>query len=408
MEKLLTFLHNIPEYKTLLNAVQQGECAAVTGIGQINRSHILASLHRDTTNPTVIICQDDLAAKRLQEELKAFIGESFPILPSRDLTLYDAAVVSRGWEQKRLRQLYDLVTGRTQVQILSWDSLCQRTMPPSVLLGAAFRLTVGQSYVLEDLLARLTSAGYSRCPMVEGPGQFALRGGILDVYSPAEDAPFRAEFFGDELDTMGYFDPDTQRRTENAEEVTVLPVGETQPMLHPEGIEGLCKDLSSMIARQRRRKSPNEALITTLEKDSAKYENNISNPASDRYMALIYPENATAMDYIPKSATLVLCDQSNLRRASKTKIEEMGLQLDSLLQAGLVAGELCDYVCQWEDFCEHLTDFTTVYMDTFGVTTYPEEQPPKHLLIMGAKQLPSYGGRLETAANDLAHYQKMD
>ena len=408
MEKLLAVLQSIPEYKTLLQAVQQGECAAVTGIGQINRSHIIASLHLDTTNPLVIICQDDLAAKRLQEELKSFLGEQFPILPSRDLTLYDAAVVSRGWEQKRLRQFYDLTTGRTKIQIFSWDSLCQRTMPPSALMRAAFRLIVGQSYSIEDLTARLVNAGYTRCAMVEGPGQFALRGGILDVYSPAEDAPFRADFFGDELDAMGYFDPETQRRTENVEEVTILPVGETQPTLHPDGIDGLCKDLTSLIVRQRRRKNPNEALIATLEKDIAKYENNRSNPASDRYMALIYPENTTALDYIPKAATVILCDQSNLRRASKDKIEEVGLQLDSLLLSGLVAGELCDYVCQWEDFCEHLADLNTVYMDTFGVTSYPEEQPPKHLLPMIAKQLPSYGGSLETAANDLAHYQKME
>ncbi|MBO5316961.1 MAG: transcription-repair coupling factor [Oscillospiraceae bacterium] len=408
MEKLLAVLRNIPEYNTLVKALQQQESAAVTGIGLINRSHILSALHRDTDKTLVIVCQDHLSAKRLQEELNAFMGTTAPILPSRDLTLYDAAVVSRGWEQKRLRQLYDLATGKNRLQILSWEALCQRTMPSSVLLDATFCLSVGQCYVLEDLLSKLTGAGYTRCAMVEGPGQFALRGGILDVYSPGEDAPFRAEFFGDELDTMGYFDPDTQRRTENVDEVTVLPVAETQPTLHPKGIEGLCSDISSLIARQRRRKAPNEALIATLEKDISKYQNNISNPASDRYMALIYPENATAMDYIPKDAVIVLCEQSNLRRAAKSKVEETGLQLDSLLQSGLVSGELCDYVCQWEDFCQHLQNHTTVYMDTFGVTTYPEEQPPKHLLPMIAKQLPSYGGSLETAASDLAHYQKMD
>jgi transcription-repair coupling factor (superfamily II helicase) len=91
--------------------------------------------------------------------------------------------------------------------------------------------------------------------MVEGPGQFALRGGILDIYSPAADQPIRAEFFGDELDTMGYFDPDTQRRTENIESVVILPVGETQPRLHPAGLDGLCDDIRYLITRQKRRKN---------------------------------------------------------------------------------------------------------------------------------------------------------
>ena len=240
-----------------------------------------------------------MAAKRLQEELKAFLKETVPVLPSRELTLYDSAVVSRGWEQKRLRQLYDLACGNTPIQIFSWEALCQRTMPPKVLLDAAFRLETGKGYQLDDLLNRLTASGYSRGGMVEGPGQFAVRGGILDIFSPAADMPVRAELFGDELDTMGYFDPDSQRRTENVDSVTILPVGETQPRLHRSGLSGLCDDLNRMIARQKRRKNPNEDLMKTQTRDLETYEIGPSIPASDRYMAPIFEEVATAMDYIP-------------------------------------------------------------------------------------------------------------
>ena len=408
MDKLLHVLNTIPEYTAMLQALEQRESAAVTGLGQINRSHFIAGLHRNTDRPLVIICQDDIAAKRMQEELKAFLDETAPILPSRELTLYDTAVVSRAWEQKRLRQFYDLSRGGTKLQIFSWESLSQRTMPKAVLDRAAFSLEVGQEYTIEGLLQSLTAAGYSRCGMVEGPGQFAVRGGILDIYSPAADHPFRAEFFGDELDTMGYFDPAAQRRTENVDRVVILPVGETQPSLHPGGYAGLCKDLHSMIARQKRRKNLNEPLIATLEKDLEKFENGVHHPASDRYMALIYPEMATAMDYIPADAVIVLCDQSNLHRAARTRTEEMGMQLDSLLQTGLLAGDLCDYVCQWEDFCDELSGKTVLYIDSFGGSSYPESCRPKHLLPMTAKQLPSYGGNLETAVSDLSHYQKME
>ena len=408
MEKLLSILKTMPEYAAVLKSVCENQSAAVTGIGQINRSHFIAGLHQHTSRPVVVICQDDMAAKRLQGELNCFLGKAAPVLPSRELTLYDSAVVSRGWEQKRLRQLYDLSLGMTDLQILSWDSLSQRTVPPEVLQKAAFSLEVGKEYALDPLLTRLTEAGYSRCSMVEGPGQFAVRGGILDVFSPAADQPIRAEFFGDELDTMGYFDPDTQRRTENVDQVVILPVGETQPRLHEGGLIGLCADIQSLITRQRRRKNVNEALISTLEKDLEKYENGIHHPASDRYMSLIYPRFTTAMDHIPANAVLVLCDQNSLHRSARSRVEEMGMQLDSLLQGGLVAGELCDYVCQWEEFCDKLENRTVVYLDSFGGTSYPEECPPKQLLPMTAKQLPGYGGNLDTAASDLFHYQKMD
>ena len=406
MEKLLSFLKNIPEYQLLLKSIDRREAAAVTGLGQINRSHLIAGLRRELERPIVVICQDDMTAKRLQQELAAFLGETAPVLPSRELTLYDTAVVSRAWEQKRLKQLYDLASGRTGLQILTWESLSQRTIPPAVLSKAAFTLEVGREYPLEELTEKLLHAGYTRCGMVEGPGQFALRGGIVDIYSPAEERPFRAEFFGDELDTMGYFDPDTQRRTDNTDSVVILPVGETQPRLHPEGIEGLCADLRKLISRQKRRKNVNEKLLKTLEADLEKYENGMSHPASDRYMALIYPEFATAVDFIPGDAIWVLCDQSSLHRSARTRVDEVGMGLDSMLQSGLIAGELCDYVCQWEDFCGKLHSRTVVYVDTFGGSAYPEDCPPKQLLPMTAKQLPGYGGNLETAAADLAHYQR--
>ena len=408
MEKLLSALKNIPEYGALLESIRTNNCAAVSGIGQINRSHMIAGLYQDADRPIVVVCQDDMSAKRLQEELQSFLDIQLPVLPSRELTLYDAAVVSRGWEQKRLRQLYDLSHGHTPLQIMSWEALSQRTIPSDTLNNSAFSLKVGASYQIDVILSRLTEAGYSRCAMVEGPGQFAVRGGIVDIYSPAADKPVRFEFFGDELDTMGYFDPETQRRTENIEELIILPVGETQPRLHKGGIDGLCGDIRHLIARQQRRKTPNETLIATLKKDLEKYENGLSNPASDRYMALIYPTFATAMDHLPDNALLILCDQSSLHRTAKTNVEQIGLQLDSLLQGGLVAGELCDYVCQWEDFCLDLRDKSVLYLDTFAGSAYPEEKPPKQLLPMVGKQLPGYGGNLDTACSDLSHYQKMD
>ena len=407
MENLLSILLQMREYKTLQEDICKGNCAALTGINPISRSHYIAGLYEHTQLPIVVICQDDMAAKRLHQDLLSFLGTDVPVLCSRELTLYDSAVVSRAWEQKRLRQLYDLAQGNTRLQIMTWDALSQRTIPPRTLQEAAFVLGVGNCYNTDDLISRLTASGYSNCGMVEGPGQFSVRGGILDIYSPAADRPVRMEFFGDELDTMGYFDPVTQRRTENVTTFTVLPIGETQPRLHNGGIAGLCDDIRKLIAAQKRRKNINEDLIKTLEKDLHKYENDLSNPASDRYMGFIYPEFTTAMDYISQDSIVVLCDQANLHRSAKARTEDMGLQLDSMLQAGLLAGELCDYVSQWEDFTYQLKGKSVVYMDTFAGAAYPEDCPPKTLLPLSAKQLPGYGGSLDTAVSDLAHYQNI-
>ena len=404
MNVLLSLLQKSTDYNQLLKAVEAKQAVAVSGLSQAPRSHVLAAAHEQSGRPLVAVCQDDMAAKRLASELGAFLGEEPPVLPSRELTLAGAIGVSRQWEQQRLRLLYALAQGRVPVLVASLDALLLRTLPRQTLFSASVTLRVGAEYSMPELIERLTRAGYSRASLVEGVGQFALRGGILDVYSPAQEKPLRAEFFGDELDTMGYFDPITQRRTENVDEAVLLPVAETEPHLHPQGISGLCEDLRAIIARQQRRKTPNQALIETLQKDCEALENETLFASADRYMALIYPEFTTAASYLPQEAVVAFCDHGNLQRGEKDRAEEFGLLLDSFLTSGTLFGELCDYYATMDDLAASLRGRAVIYCDSFLAARYPESLPPKQLLSFTARQLPGYGGSLETAAADLKNY----
>ena len=406
MNILLKALNPLPAYQALKSAAASGGTAAVSGAGQIARSHLIAALAQESGRPAVVVCQDDTAARRLQSELAAFLGETAPILPTRELTFYDVSAVSRGWEQQRLRQLAALAGGKTPLLIASLEALCLRTMPPDLLRAATATLRPGDSFPLPELTARLERAGYSRCALVEGPGQYALRGGILDVFSPAHDHPLRMEFFGDDLDAMGFFDPLTQRRTENAGEAVLLPMAETQPGLHPDGLSGLCQDISALIARQKRRKHRNEPLLQTLERDRELLENGASLPAADRYLSLIYPQGATAVSYIPENALVIFCDHGSLLRAAKQRQETLAMELDGMLESGLLVGELCDFSAEYEDLFDHLPGRSVLYLDNFLAASYPKARPPKQLLSISAKQLPPYGASLQTAVQDLSYYQK--
>ena len=406
MELLLNVLKETPEYQALLAAVRSVGCAALSGLSPIVRAHFIAALCRDTGLPALILCADDMAARSTQEALQSFLGEELPVLPARDLTFHEADAVSRGWEQKRLRQLYALASGKTRIQIASLQALTLRTIPKDLLLGVALTLRVGEPAPVDALTDRLTDLGYARCAMVEGPGQFALRGGILDVFSPAAGSPVRVEFFGDEPDTMGYFDPATQRRTENIEEAVLLPVAETLPSLHPGGRAGLIRDLEARIARQKRRKTPNELLLKTMAADLERLKNNLSFSAWDRYLGLIYPDFACAADYLPAGAMVLCCDHGSLQKTAKAQEEELRLSLQALLEAGLADGSLSEFQQRWDllSFPGH----PVLYLDNFLSSRYPEHRLPKELLSITAKQLPSYGGNLETAASDLTFYQKND
>ena len=151
----------------------------------------------------------------MARDLSLLTGEEVPVLAARAFVFHNIATVSPQLEHRRLDLLWRLHRGEIPYLVATVEALQQRTLPPEVLDAACMILKPGQQVDLNQLTETLTAAGYTRCDQVEGPGQFALRGGILDVYSPAMAAPVRAEFWGDELDAMGTFDPATQRRTEN-------------------------------------------------------------------------------------------------------------------------------------------------------------------------------------------------
>ena len=154
----------------------------------------------------------------MARDLAVFTETPVPVLTPRSFTFHNAATVSRQWEHKRLALLRGLSAGEVPFLVATVEGLLQRTLPPAVLEECCISLKVGESHDLNELAEKLVDAGYSRCDQVEGVGQFALRGGILDVYAPGMDRPARIEFFGDEVDAMGVFDLSTQRRVENVEE----------------------------------------------------------------------------------------------------------------------------------------------------------------------------------------------
>ena len=140
MELLLSALAGLPEFSALASLLTAGETAALSGVGQLPRSHILAGLTRAVSRPALILCPDDQSAQKCQIELAAFLGAAPALLPSREFTFCEAAVVSRGWEQRRLHLLWKLGKGQIPILVSSLEALSLRTMPPAVLFSAATTL----------------------------------------------------------------------------------------------------------------------------------------------------------------------------------------------------------------------------------------------------------------------------
>ena len=408
MNVLIQQIFENKEVAALPSLLESGGLPAlVSGLSAVHRANLAAALYQTLDRPVFVISPDDTAAENFANDLRAMLGEEVVTLGMRDYTFFAAEAVSRQAEQKRLAALHRLQEGRVRLAAASVSGLLQRTMPPETLKKAAFTIDSSGSYPLEEVEAALLRCGYQRTEQVEGPGQFSRRGGILDFFSPTEHEPVRVEFWGDEIDSMGHFDISSQLRTEAIERCTILPAAETLPSLSEGGAAGLgrlVEDYANRYARRRTSES-SQKLAETMRADADKLFSGGTLSDADRYLPVIYPM-ASGADYIPEDA-IVLFDQPN-RCAERAREYQKQLSADvqEMNRRGLVAMSPDSFQLSFEELLRRLEELPVYMADAFTVGRNP--LPPKTLLSVQARQLPSYAGSAQTAADDVALYLKQD
>jgi len=403
MEQFLQQLHTIPEVAELIHRVEEGGCpAAVNGLQPVQRACVGAAVARAADRPAVFICGDDREVRQLAGDLKTLTGQEPVRLLSREWQFRPGAVSSREWERSRLAALYALSQGAARTVVATADALMARTLPPALLKDLSIRLKVGERLDLNHLADRLLAAGYTRCGQVEGVGQFALRGGILDVFSPLMDQPVRCEFFDDEIDSMGAFDPGTQRRTANVDTALLLPAAEVLPRSAEDGLEGLGRKLSAL-ADKLAKKERTQQTAARLREDAERLKNGAEPGGMDRYLAAVYPEVTAGVHYLPADAVVFFSESGRVDERVKSTLLQNKQDVEALLEAGVMAGEYAKLLLSAEELYAALEEFPVIMADSLPTSRHPMR--PRGLLSMNARQLSSYGGSLETAVTDLEHYR---
>ncbi len=376
---------------------------AMGGLLSVHKAHIAAAIRRLTGRPVVLVCPDELDAARLAADVGAFAQEDAQVLSAREFNFYNIETVSREWEQKRIQTFYSAAKGYAPIVAVSVDALIARTLPPRVLLEAAVELTPGKRIAPEALAARLLECGYKRSEQVEGPGQFARRGGIFDFYSPGAGRPVRLEFFGDEIDTLSFIDTPIRSAGWKARtRSSFFPPRRCFPLLHPAGSTGLRSPSASCKNWPPDAKNAPDGLIKNLGQDLERLREQHLFSAVDRYISLIYPEFSCFINYIPKDAVILFDEHARLRERVKNLHWQHGQDIEAMLESGTLEGSLASFYLDWAQLNSALSAFPTVFLDSFVSSAY--DLPPRAIYSLHAKQLPSYGGSLETAVSDIEHY----
>ena len=402
MQELNRQMMALPELRELEEIIRFGTGpAAVSGVSGVHRAMLGAALRQETKRPLAVLCADEQEARRMAADLAALTGEECVTLFAREWQLRDRVSASHSFEQERLDALCRMAFGRTGIVVATVDGMMQRTLPPTALRDAVLTLRLGEEHDLRALAERLTAAGYVRCEQVEGAGQFAVRGGILDVYSPMS-APVRVEFFDTEIDAMGEFDVATQRRTKNLEELTVLPAAEVLPFAAEGGRDAMLARMEHAAA-QLAKKVTTEKTAAAIRADMDRLREDLPLGGMDRYLAAAYPTAVCAADYLPEGSIVLVCEGSRVMERAKGCAFEWGEDLKILLEEGALAGQFASLTVELEDLTRRLRgSFPLLLCDSLPTSRYLA--PPRAMLSINARQLPSYGGSLETAAADMEHY----
>jgi transcription-repair coupling factor (superfamily II helicase) len=287
------------------------------------RPYLLAALHKALGGQIVVVVATSDVAERTFTDLTYYFGEpearSVALLRARDETL--GALESPSERSARMTLLADLCARKPQVIVAPVGALRQFVIPRRAFEDATFSLTLNASAGWDATLARLYALGYDRVDVVSAAGEYAVRGGILDVYPATADAPVRIEFFGDEVDSIRPFDLQSQRSTGTLDTITIAPWLE---ILRDETLR------ANVLARAHGEPNVISALRAYLGGGA---------DVPEPWLGLAYDERATVLDYLHADALVVLEEPGMLETIEQGLDEERSRGAQALM-AGVDSGEL--------------------------------------------------------------------
>ncbi len=370
------------EYTQLLKTVERDFRSnplpiLASGLCEGASDAFLISLLTDTLpfrgGTALMFCAEEKDCVRVCGMLERY-GIRAAFYMARDLTFYNITA-SHEYEHERLRVLSGLLSGDYDVVVTTPDAALGYTVPPERLKQNTIRIDETDTLDPKDFARRLTDAGYIRVDLVDSPGQYALRGGIVDIYPPYgsfEDSDgdakhgayaLRIELFGDEIDRMGLFDPESQRMTQAVSLASFPPARELLP--NSEVYDRLKKAVSAQF-----RATKDERVCEELIKESAAIDRARNHDGEicflDKYITLVYPERTSLLDYFDAKRLVLIRGTNAVADRLKASEWHLNQTVVELLEGGTIASKYTDYAKPTSEFELFCTRHVVLHIDSIA------------------------------------------
>ncbi|MBQ1975494.1 MAG: transcription-repair coupling factor, partial [Ruminococcus sp.] len=380
-------------FQSLLKSTKTGKSLCVSGLFPVAKANVINALCRAKKKPALVIASDEREAQSLCNDL-CCMGLSALVYPVRDYTfLEEISSRSHEYEHQRLKVLLKLLDGACDVAIACVDAACQLTVPRQVLRDAVLDLAEGTEISIDRAVRALTLLGYERFDAVDGSGQFSLRGGILDFFMPDSEYPVRAEFWGDEICDLSYFDLETQRRFKKAGDIRLTPSTEI--------IIGDRAALADKITRQAgllRGKAAAKAR-ERLYGEAERLRGGAMLANADKFIGQLYEKPECLLDYISRDSLLFVSEFSNVRERGRATDFQNAEQLRQAVADGVLAKGFDRYALTFGECMERFTAHGVTVLESFVHGSIP--LPLSEVISFSAKQLSQWNGSYKQLTEDL-------
>ena len=323
---------------------------AISGLTNVGMAHMLAGTREFSKKPMCIITYNEVQAKKIIEDLNYFTDKVL-FFQKKEIVTYDYVAESKELQYERIEILNKINENKNVIVVTTIEAVMQKIISKKALYKNKIKLKIGDQYNIEEIKQRLINLGYSRYDLIDGKGQFSVRGGIVDI-SITEKIGVRIEFWGDEIDSIRYFNVISQRSTENIKEITIYPSHEYI----------LETDIQEVIEKIRNKVYPEE-VQQQVEQDieTIKSGNYISK--IDRYIDSFYEEQETVLDYLCEKNLIILdeINKINQRLENVNKDNQNVIQL--LLEKGKIVPEALKNYMTYSEFEEKIEKGQRIYIN---------------------------------------------
>ena len=351
----------------------------------------------DISDKVLIITSSEAKSKKYEEYIKAYTDHSNRLQP-KEFILYNVDALSKDVDHKRSDLLHDILNRKKNIVTASINSIITRVMSKDRFKESIIELKYGLSYDMNELRSRLIKLKYERVDAIEGVGQFSVRGGIIDIFSPSQANPCRVEFFDDEVDSIRLIDLKTQRSVKNVGSVKILPCSDV--LFKKEEIKTILAEVE---------KDYNLRQNKNLGREAAKNLKNLYNSYQDKLMSGMGIENAdllvaftkesfsSILDYFGDDELILLVDEpERIFEELRTINESFRLKYSELFEKGEIFSNQSQVFISEDELLEEILKRPFISLN--GKEKAFKTDTSVHMLF---KEAPSYYGRIEELSKDL-------